>query len=70
MRTILATALLLASLSTTAAELVPFSAAQRTALGIETAPATAIENRLSARLPAKVAVPKPSCRLLPRRRRA
>ncbi len=57
MRSIVAAGMLIVSLSLPAADLLPFSAAQRSALGIEVAPVTVIEAGMSARLPAQVAVP-------------
>jgi RND family efflux transporter MFP subunit len=57
MRLPIAAALLLVSLGAAAAETVAINAAQRTALGIATAPAVSVEAGLGARLPARVAVP-------------
>lgn len=57
MRSMVAAAMLMTSLTLSAAEVVPFSATQRTALGIEVAPVTTTDAGMSARLPAQVAVP-------------
>lgn len=57
MRALLTAALLLGSLGAAAAEVVAINATQRGALGITTAPVVAVEAGLSARLPARVAVP-------------
>jgi RND family efflux transporter MFP subunit len=57
MKTLLLTVLLWASFALTAEELISFSEAQQAALGINTAPATAISDNLSRGLPGEVVVP-------------
>jgi len=64
MKILLAGFLMLSSLSTVAADLVPISQTQRNALGIETAPLAAIGKRLGPRLPGKVAVPNDQLRIV------
>lgn len=57
MRAILTSILVFTCLSAAAADLIPFSDTQRSALGITTMPISAVQDRLGPRLPGKVAVP-------------
>ncbi len=57
MKTMLTTALLFFSIPVWATDVIPFSEAQRNALGIETMSIAVIQDRLGQRLPGKVAVP-------------
>ena len=57
MKSLVVAATLMISMNLAAAEILPFNAAQRAALGIEVEPVTEIDAGMSARLPAQVTVP-------------